>query len=98
MKFTKKNIGLALGPIAFAIIVLFFYPGGLSRPANAVLATTAWVAIWWITEALPIAVTALLPIVLFPLGGGLGLKETTAAYGHKFIFLFLGRIYFGHCY
>lgn len=90
MKFTKKNIGLALGPITFAIIVLFFHPEGLSRPANAVLATTAWVAIWWITEALPIAVTALLPIVLFPLGGGLGLKETTAAYGHKFIFLFLG--------
>ena len=81
---------MALGPIAFAIIVLFFYPEGLNRPANAVLATTAWVAIWWITEALPIAVTALLPIVLFPLGGGLGLKETTAAYGHKFIFLFLG--------
>lgn len=59
-------------------------------PANAVLATAAWVAIWWITEALPIAVTALLPIVLFPLSGGLGLKETTASYGHKFIFLFLG--------
>ncbi len=90
MKFTKKNIGLVLGPITFAIIVLFFHPEGLSCPANAVLATTAWVAIWWITEALPIAVTALLPIVLFPLGGGLGLKETTAAYGHKFIFLFLG--------
>ena len=90
MKLTKKNIGLVLGPIVFTLIVLFFHPEGLSPTANAVLATAAWVAIWWITEALPIAVTALLPIVLFPLSGGLGLKETTASYGHKFIFLFLG--------
>ena len=90
MKLSKKNIGLVLGPIVFTLIVLFFHPEGLSPTANAVLATAAWVAIWWITEALPIAVTALLPIVLFPLSGGLGLKETTASYGHKYIFLFLG--------
>ena len=90
MKLTKKKIGLVLGPIVFTSIILFFHPVGLVPPANAVLATAAWVAIWWITEALPIAVTALLPIVLFPLSGGLGLKETTASYGHKFIFLFLG--------
>tara|TARA_B100000900_G_scaffold25526_1_gene19847 strand:- start:1685 stop:3136 length:1452 start_codon:yes stop_codon:yes gene_type:complete len=90
MRLSKKNIGLVLGPIAFTLIVLFFHPEELSPTANAVLATAVWVAIWWITEALPIAVTALLPIVLFPLSGGLGLKETTASYGHKYIFLFLG--------
>ena len=48
------------------------------------------VAIWWITEAVPIYVTALIPIILFPLSGGLELKQTTAAYGHKFVFLFVG--------
>ena len=90
MKLTKQNIGLFLGPIMFFIIIKFFHPEGLSQSANAILASAVWVAIWWITEALPIAVTALLPIVLFPLSGGLSLKETTASYGHKYIFLFIG--------
>jgi sodium-dependent dicarboxylate transporter 2/3/5 len=62
----------------------------LSKPANAVLASALWIAIWWITEALPIAVTALLPIILFPLSGGLGLEETTASFGHKYVFLYIG--------
>ena len=42
------------------------------------------------TEAVPIYVTSLIPIILFPLSGGLDLKITTAAYGHKFVFLFIG--------
>jgi sodium-dependent dicarboxylate transporter 2/3/5 len=90
MKLTKQNIGLVLGPLLFIVILNFFHPEGLSKEANAVLASAVWVAIWWITEALPIAVTALLPIVLFPLSGGLSLSETTASYGHKYIFLFIG--------
>lgn len=90
MLLTKQKIGLVLGPLMFTVILLFFHPEGLSQVANATLASAVWVAIWWITEALPIAVTALLPIVLFPLSGGLSLKETTASYGHKYIFLFIG--------
>lgn len=90
MKLTKHSIGLILGPLMFIVILQFFHPEGLSETANAVLASAVWIAIWWITEALPIAVTALLPIILFPLSGGLSLKETTASYGHKYIFLFIG--------
>lgn len=90
MTLNKTTFGLFFGPAMFVIILLFFHPQGLSTPANAVLASTVWIAIWWITEALPIAVTALLPIVLFPLSGALPLKETTASYGHKYIFLFIG--------
>jgi sodium-dependent dicarboxylate transporter 2/3/5 len=90
MQLTKKKIGLVLGPVMFIIILQFFHPEDLSQAGIAVLASTTWVAIWWITEALPIAVTALLPIVLFPLTGGVGLSETTASYGHKYIFLFIG--------
>ena len=90
MKPTKQRIGIVLGPLTFLLILLFYHPAGLSETANAVLATVAWVAIWWITEAISIAVTALLPIVLFPLTGGLGLGATTASYGHKYIFLYLG--------
>ncbi len=86
----SKSIGLISGPLSFVLILLFFHPEGLNAQANAVLASTIWIAIWWITEAIPIAVTALLPIVLFPLTGGLGLAETTASFGHKYVFLYVG--------
>ena len=85
-----KRIGLITGPLFFFLIFFFYHPEGLSREANAVLASTVWIAIWWITEAIPIAVTALLPIILFPLSGALALKATTGSFGHKYIFLFLG--------
>ena len=86
----QKKIGFILGPLTF-IILMFIGPfEGLSQPAHSILSSTLWIAIWWITEAIPIAATALLPIVLFPLSGGLDLSVTTASYGHKFVFLYLG--------
>lgn len=85
-----KKLGLFLGPLLFVMTLLWFHPEGLSTEANAVLATTLWVAVWWITEAIPIAVTSLLPIILFPLTGGLSLTETTSSFGHKYIFLYVG--------
>jgi len=85
-----SRIGLILGPLLFTLTLLFFHPEGLSKEANAILASTLWIAVWWITEAIPISVTALLPIVLFPLSGGLQLKATTASFGHKYIFLYMG--------
>ena len=90
MRITKKTIGLITGPLSFMFFLFLFRPEGLSVEGCAVLASASWIAIWWITEALPIAVTALLPIVLFPLSGALALSKTTAAYGHKYIFLFIG--------
>ncbi|MBC3846730.1 SLC13/DASS family transporter [Winogradskyella echinorum] len=90
MNSPKQRIGLFLGPLLFILIKFFFHPEGIGDSANAILASTAWVAVWWITEAIAIPVTALLPIVLFPLSGGISLSETTASYGHKYIFLFLG--------
>ena len=86
----SKNFGMILGPLMFFVILLFFHPSGLNDQSNAVLAATIWIAIWWIFEALPIAVTALLPIVLFPIAGGMDLAQTTACYGHKLIFLIMG--------
>lgn len=85
-----KLLGLILGPILFFIIHFFFHPVGLSEQANAVLASTIWIAVWWITEAIPIAVTALLPLVLFPLSGGLELSATSGSFGHKYVFLYMG--------
>ena len=86
----SKRIGLILGPLLFILIRLFFSPENLSDEANGVLASTVWIAVWWITEAIPIAATALLPIVLFPLTGSLNIASTTASFGHKFVFLYLG--------
>ena len=85
-----KNFGLILGPALFLIILLWFHPEELSKEANAILASTIWIAVWWITEAVPIAITSLLPVVLFPLTGGMELAETTASFGHRYIFLYIG--------
>lgn len=90
MRLDSKKIGLLLGPLVFILTLLFFHPEGLNPKANAILASTLWIAIWWITEAIPIAVTALLPIILFPLTGGLSLSDTTASFGHKYVFLYVG--------
>ena len=90
MTINSKNIGLISGPLAFLVVLFLFNPEGLNPRANAILASTIWIAIWWITEAIPIAVTALLPIILFPLTGGLELTETTASFGHKYVFLYVG--------
>lgn len=87
---TAKRIGLLLGPLLFLLTYLFVHPAGLSPAGTAVLAVTAWTAVWWITEAIPIAVTSLLPMILFPLTGVLSAPDTTAAYGHYIVFLFLG--------
>lgn len=83
-------IGLILGPLLFALILLFFQPDDLSKEGVAILASTVWIATWWITEALPIPVTSLLPLVLFALTGGVEIKETASRYGDETIFLFMG--------
>ena len=90
MRLNKNILGLILGPILFLVIMIFVDAEGLSFEAKCILASTAWMAIWWVTECVPISVTALLPIVLFPLTGGMDLATTTAAYGHKLVFLFVG--------
>ena len=87
-----KKIGLILGPLLFILIRYLVSFDGLQDEGNAVLASSVWIAVWWITEALPISVTALLPIILFPLTGGMELSDTTAAYGHKLVFAMGGFI------
>lgn len=86
----KRTFPLLLGPLLFVLILLFVRPAGMSGPARAVLAATVWIATWWILEPVPIPVTSLLPLVLFPLTGALGGGDTASAYGSEIIFLFLG--------
>jgi len=65
-------------------------PAGMSGPAWATAAVGVLMAIWWATEAVPIAVTSLLPIVCFPLLGIADIRDTAPSYMDKVIFLFLG--------
>ncbi len=83
-------VGLIAGPLAFLALLLLPPPPGLTYPAWAVAATTLLMVIWWITEALPVAATALTPIAAFPLLGVVGIAEAAAPYAHPLIFLFLG--------
>jgi len=91
-------IGLLAGPLlawaAFSLLpTRYLAEGGaveLSSAARATMAVMVWMAAWWLTEAVDIAVTALLPIVLFPLLGISSIGEATAPYASSVIFLFFG--------
>lgn len=95
----SKLIPLILGPLA-ALVFYFVLPEQyitsagntevFSHAARACAAIVLWMAIWWFTEAVPIAVTSLLPIVLFPLFEIMGSSDTLKEYANGTIFLFLG--------
>lgn len=92
-KISGKRLGLLLGPLSFFWIIFGMNFTGMTPQAQAILGSSVWIAIWWIFEAVPLAVTALLPIVLFPLTGGLDIKATTAPYSHPYIYLYLGGFF-----
>lgn len=85
-----KKIGLFSGPLIFILFNSISPPTGMPEKAFLMLGITIWIAIWWITEAAPIAITSLLPIILFPITGILSVADTTAAFGDKYVFLYLG--------
>jgi sodium-dependent dicarboxylate transporter 2/3/5 len=85
-----QTIGLVLGPALAALMLLLGTPETLSDEAWHTAAIGILMAVWWATEAVPIAVTALLPIVLFPLFGIRNLTDTVVPYSNKVIYLFLG--------
>lgn len=91
----RKRIGLVLGPAVFAILAILDPPEGLSPEGMRVAALALFMAIWWVTEAVPLPVTGLLPIVLLPLLGVASVREATAPYAEPLIFLFLGGFVIG---
>lgn len=85
----SKKLGLFLGPIAFLILVNL--PMELvSEKGDAVISVAVWMLIWWITEAVSISVTALLPLLLLPILKILPIAEVGANYGSPIVFLFFG--------
>ncbi|WP_010230898.1 SLC13 family permease [Gillisia marina] len=90
MRFNQKLVFILLGPLLFFALQFLDTPANMPEKAYDMLCIALWIALWWVTEAVPISITALLPFVLFPLTGALDLSTTTASYGHKYIFLYMG--------
>ncbi|MDJ0979738.1 MAG: DASS family sodium-coupled anion symporter [Erythrobacter sp.] len=87
---TARQIGLFAGPLIFAVTVLTAPPQGMSAGAWMVAGLVVWMAAWWITEAVPMTVTGLLPFIWLPLGGVMTARETASAYYAPILFLLLG--------
>ena len=86
----KEKAALLSGPLLFGLCLLL-WPG----PQGQMVACLLWMLAWWITQALPIGATALLPVILFPLLGILDLRATVANYANPVIYLFLGGFILG---
>ena len=89
-----KFLSLVAG-IVFSLALFFFNPLALDARAAKTLAIAALMVTWWVTEAVPMPVVALLPLVLFPLLGISRLEEAANPYAHPVIFLFMGGFMLG---
>jgi sodium-dependent dicarboxylate transporter 2/3/5 len=87
-----RAAALVAGPVAFALLSSVA-PASLSREGALVLGVGAWIGIWWITEAIPLGATSLLPLVLFPLLGVSSMREAAAPYANDLVFLFLAGFF-----
>jgi len=91
---TKKRLNLPhilLAPLAALLcFAATYYHTDMPGAAAYTLAVTLWVAWWWISEALPLPVTSLLPFILLPLGGVISESASLAALGNPIILLFMG--------
>ena len=94
IKSMRDQISLLAG-IIISALMFAINPFHVDQHANIVLAIAALMVTWWVTEALPMPVVAMLPLILFPLFGISSLKETSASYGDSIIFLFLGGFMIG---
>ena len=86
----RRLAGLLIGIAMFVALLALPPPDGLAVAPWRVAAVASLLAIFWLTEAVPIAVTALLPVVLFPTLGVQSVSAATAPYGDPIVFLFLG--------
>jgi len=84
-----RRAGFAIGIAALVTILLLDPPAGMPLPAWRVAAVAALLATWWVTEAIPISATALVPLLLFPVLGVASMNAAAAPYANPVIFLFL---------
>lgn len=86
----RGKVGLVLGGFLFLLMTMLPAPAGLAPAAWRTAAVGVLMAVWWVTEAIPIPATALLPLVLFPLLGVADIRDAAAPFANPIIYLFLG--------
>lgn len=87
---TASRIGLIIGALALLAAMVMPAPAGMSREALIVAGLVVLMAAWWMTEAIPLTATALMPFIILPLAGVMGAKDTASAYYAPILFLLLG--------
>lgn len=92
----RRTIGLATGVVGFMLVLLLPAPDGLGPDAQKTAAVAVLMISWWISEAVHIGVTGLVPIVLFPVLGVFSSGEISAHYGNHLMFLFIGGFIIAH--
>ncbi len=86
----RQRLGLLLGPACLALGLMLPAPEGLSPAGWHTAAIALLMTVWWICESIPIPVTAMIPLILFPLVGAGSIGESAEPYANPIIFLFLG--------
>lgn len=86
----RPRIGLFLGPSLFFALLLLEPQVAVDSAPWRVLALTALMAVWWVSEAVPISITALLPLILLPFMGVVPIDTAAAPYANPLVFLFFG--------
>ena len=87
---TSRKIGLWLGPLVAIVLQLMPAPDGLDPNAWIVASMVFLMAIWWVTEAVPIPVTALLPLVILPMTGVSTIAAAAGPYSSPIVMMLLG--------
>ena len=85
----QKNFFQILGPAVFFLMLWIGPPSDMSEPAFRVMAATIWIAIWWMTEAIPVPVTSFLPMILYPLTNSVPLRVIAPSYANPIIYIFV---------
>jgi solute carrier family 13 (sodium-dependent dicarboxylate transporter), member 2/3/5 len=86
----SKRLYIILGPCLFVLLLVIGGPSDMEPKAWTIVACTVWIALWWLTEAVPIAITSLLPILLFSATGSMSVGAVTGYYANNIIYLFIG--------
>jgi len=89
-RFPLKPVPIVAGLFLFFLLLFLPAPEGLSVEGWRVVAVASLMIVWWITEAIPVPATALIPVALFPMTGATSGSEATSPYGDPIIFLFMG--------
>lgn len=90
---SRNNVaifGLTFGILLFTIFIFFDEQGGLSKAAWLTIAVAIMMTVWWVTEAVPIYITGIIPLIIFPLLDIFDIKEVAISYAHPLVLLFLG--------